>query len=191
MPFMKKKLAKTAALHRPKTKAKLKAKVRAKLKTRPTIKARKKVVAPKLARKKSPGSAKAPLVKATEYDRRVFVRFESPESKKLVSKAAIACGAALAPYIVAAAIEWATTGKSVELKPQAVAKAATKSKPVAEGARGIFIRFKTPELKQTVSKAAEASSVSLNHYIAAAAIEWAKEGKKLEPPAEVAAAKAS
>lgn len=83
--------------------------------------------------------------------------------------------------------------KVMTKKPMGVVRA---KKKFAEGAdpyaKRIFVRFETPELKELVRKAADATGASLSAYIAAAAVDWAKRGEKLEMrPQAVETAKAS
>jgi len=76
----------------------------------------------KKAMKKGPVSIASASGNGTQYDRQVFVRFDTPEIKETVRKAANACGASLSAYIAAAAVEWAENGKS-PVKKESVAAA--------------------------------------------------------------------
>jgi hypothetical protein len=95
------------------SKAKAKIKAKSKLKTKPRPKA---ITKPK--GKKKPAATDDP------YAKRIFVRFETPELKELVRKAAGVTNVSLSAYIAASAVKAAKEGFKLELKPQAVDAAA-------------------------------------------------------------------
>jgi hypothetical protein len=86
-----------------KTTAKAKTKIRPKAKAKPTPKA---ITKPKL-RKKAAASD-------DPYAKRIFVRFETPELKELVRKAAGVTNVSLSAYIAAAAVKAAKEGFKLE-----------------------------------------------------------------------------
>jgi hypothetical protein len=94
-------------------------------KTKPSLTLKKK--SKKTAAKKTP----TPVMKKKTmtgvddpYAKRIFVRFETPELKEMVRKAAGATNVSLSAYIAAAAVNAAKEGWKLELKPQAVDTAA-------------------------------------------------------------------
>jgi hypothetical protein len=67
-----------------------------------------------IARKTVRSVRKAPVSiasgKGTQYDRQVFTRFDAPEIKEMVRKAANSAGVSLSGYIAAAAVKLAKEG---------------------------------------------------------------------------------
>jgi len=98
-----------------------------------------------------------------EYERRVFVRFDT-SGKALVRKAAAASG--MSPYIAHFASVAARNGRKVP------------PTPVTAKSAGVFARFDDLKIKRMVSKAAKASGMSLSAYAAYFALEAAKSGRK-------------
>lgn len=111
---------------------------------------------------------------AREYDRRVFVRFDTA-GKELVKNAAGDSG--LSPYIAHFAAEAAKAGKELVATPALGAKEA-----------GVFARFASPTVKKMVMAAASKCRVSLSSYAAYFALEAAKAGKKMAAAEKAAAA---
>jgi hypothetical protein len=125
-----------------------------------------------------------------EYDRRIHVTFPTAGDKKMVGKAAKSAKMGLGAYAAAAAVDWAQTGKVLEMKPQAVAGTGNKGK--GQGAKlHIFGKFATPALKKLAKKAAASTGASLSSYTAAAAIERAMAGWTPKALEQAEAAKAS
>lgn len=96
-----------------KAKAKTKAKPKSKI-GKATPRAEKKAATPKPPRAKK-GPVSINTGNGTQYDRQVFVRFDTPEIKEMVRKAANATGVSLSAYIAHFAVAAAEAGK--EYKP--------------------------------------------------------------------------
>jgi uncharacterized protein (DUF1778 family) len=110
---------------------------------------------------------------AGEYDRRVYVRFNTGD-KELVKKAAADSG--LSPYIANFATEAARAGRELVATPATTKEA------------GVFARFASPSVKKMVVAAADKCGVSLSAYASYFAVEAARAGKKMAAAEKAAAA---
>lgn len=74
-----------------------------------------------------------------------------------------------------------STQKHTTRKRKSAVKSAPKMKSKGDADRGLYLRFKDMASKEKVRKAATAANMSMNRYIEAAAMDWAKAGKRPQP----------